>query len=120
MRYTDLPRVVAMGIATVLLVNLPHHWVVIYVGRNGCVEYFDPLGNLMPNEIAAWIDEHYGTHIENNIRVQGPLSKSCGHFCIYYASVRLCGVSVKQIYNVFTHNYVQNENVVTDYVKCFS
>ena len=82
-------------------------------------QYFDPQGNPMPLEIRDWISKHNMLLVVENKQVQGLYSKACGQFCLYYASRRLCGVSVNQIYNTFKHDLQRNDEVVIGYVNSF-
>ena len=81
------------------------------------MEYFDPLGNAMSSELGDWIWTHYGYYTGKVKRVQGPNSIACGQFCIYYLSMRLCGVNINKIYNTFTYNFKQNDVLVNSFVN---
>ena len=46
-----------------------------------------------------------------------PYSIACGQFCIYYTYMRLCGAGIDHIYNTFTNNFKQNDDIVNSFVN---
>ena len=79
--YTEMPSAV-MGPNTILIINLPGHWICLYVsGEQSTVEYFDPQGNPMPLEIRDWISKHNMLIVVEHKQVQD-YSKICGQLCL--------------------------------------
>ena len=62
------------------------HWVMNYIGEDGSVEYFDPLGEAPSSTI-----EHYlwricpNGYLKITTALQGSTSSNCGQFCLYYS-----------------------------------
>lgn len=67
------------------------HWICIYVLNAQHAEYFDSYGEL-PNPCLERYLNHYKYVRINLIQLQGYLSDSCGHYCIYF-SIKRCGGS---------------------------
>ena len=91
------------------------HWVAVFIGRNGRVEYFDSYGRRpMSPKMKAFCGTDY---IYNPKVVQSIFSALCGHFCIYFLAQRCSGKSVKNIIKQFDeNNALYNENLVLTFV----
>ena len=90
------------------------HWVAYHV-RNGRVEFFDSYGN-SPSyfRVLPDADKHNGK------RLQGLLSTTCGHYCVYYLLHRCRGYSMEEITGRFGNDLRDNDRAVAAYMKeCF-
>lgn len=87
------------------------HWVAVYLSANGNNEFFDSYGRCGYSEEGKW---KY-----NPVRIQGPLSKTCGQFCLYYLRERVRGHTMEEIIEVFENNYdwIENDKIVTQYIN---
>ena len=108
------PYVLPKGSLTI--VNTDMHWCVLYIPRNGHIEYFDPLGKIPTPEVSTFIRIQKLPYIYNNVRVQGPRSVACGSFCIVFSVMRLGGVKFDCIINMFSRSYFKNDQIVKDFV----
>lgn len=83
------------------------HWVAVYLSANGDHEFFDSYGRYGIAEKGNWMS--------NNKRLQGPLSKTCGQFCLYYLNQRVRGRSMEEIVEDFNvcRDWIENDQVVT-------
>ena len=83
------------------------HWQARFFECDGIPEHFDSYGR-QPQK---------GTYNYNSVRIQGPLSTTCGQYCLYYISHRARGRSMNEIVNDFSQDYVLNDLSVNDYVN---
>ena len=83
------------------------HWQARFFTTDGIEEHFDSYGR-QPLK---------GTFDYNSVRIQGPLSSSCGQYCLYYMCHRVRGRSMNDIVNDFSTDYVFNDLNVTEYVN---
>ena len=96
------------------------HWLVLYYPRVGPAEFFDSVGHgpgYYSWRLARYLKKQGGYYIHNRRRVQQAGTKSCGHFCLYYAYQRCSGRSMTQILRDFNHKRLDvNEKLVTEFV----
>ena len=93
------------------------HWVCYYIGEEGASEYFDPLGDPVPNnEIMRFIKRNsdgWQKTVRNTIAYQADGSSRCGDFCVFYLRNRLNGVSLCEIHALLSRNPAVNDGVVS-------
>jgi len=92
------------------------HWVAVFVGKNGLIEYFDSYGRRpMSPKMRAFCGRDY---VYNPKVVQSIFSQSCGQFCIYFLAQRCAGKSIEYIIGQFDDdNTVFNEMLVSSFVN---
>jgi len=101
---------------TVIIVNTHLHWCVIYLPRDGNIEYFDPLGRPPTPQVKDFIRLQQRPYVFNHTRVQGPYSVACGSFCIFYVTLRLYGIRMMTITRTFSRSYKMNDHIVKRFV----
>jgi hypothetical protein len=105
-------------IANVDPTNEPgRHWVAIYIGADGVGEFFDSYGRAPTGPFEKYLKRNCKKVVHNSARVQGPLSSSCGQFCIYYLCHRVRGWTMKNIVSDFCDNFSLNDISVVEYVN---
>ena len=52
--------------------------------------------------------------------MQGPLSATCGQYCIFYLLHRCKGMPLHEIVNMFTYDKELNDEMVNEYVRKIS
>ena len=93
------------------------HWVVIYIGEDGLVEHFDPLGEA-PNstiEHYLWSISPKG-YLKITTALQGSTSSNCGQFCLYYSYFRARNFGMQCIVNSLTLDHAFNDYIVDHFV----
>lgn len=93
------------------------HWMAYFIDAGGNSEFFDPLGNSIPNnEILRFVRrngcEGWPSVTWNSIPFQADTSWKCGAFCIHYLKNRLRGKSLCEIFATLSHNPEVNDAVV--------
>jgi hypothetical protein len=83
------------------------HWYAVFLDTDGRREVFDSYGR---TPSAMNVDY-------NPVRIQGPLSSTCGQFCLYYLCQKVRGRSMKEIVNDFSVDFVLNDMCVAEYVN---
>ena len=112
-RQSNLPE---LHINNMIVANTGNHWVCIYFPKHGQIEYFDPIGNKPTYEILQFLSKQKLPYIYNTKKIQGDRSIACGPFCILYASLRLADVKMKTITNLFSSDYVHNDDIAMNYL----
>ena len=99
------------------------HWCSIYINqydRNG--EFFDSYGNHQSyygKRFVDFLNRHCKRWTYNQSGLQGPLSATCGQYCIFYLLHRCKGIPLHDIVNMFTHDKELNDEMVNEYVTKF-
>ncbi|XP_059150009.1 uncharacterized protein LOC131936908 [Physella acuta] len=90
----ELPRVPAFQRPKAFIFNtstLPgEHWVCAFFPLTGPAEYFDPAGQKPRLEFVYFLNKHSRKWRRNVEPFQPPESWTCGQFCIFYLSLRIC------------------------------
>ena len=81
------------------------HWQARFIESDGSIEHFDSYGR------AAQTTSY------NSTRIQGPLSSSCGQYCLYYLCHKVRGRGMKEIVNDFSTDYVLNDLCITEFIN---
>ena len=100
-------------------ISLPgKHWVAIYLSAYGQHEFFDSYGRTQ-SVVIPTLRKQGVNWLENTIELQGPLSTTCGQYCLYYLSERCAGRDMKEIVNDFscTRDEIENDDMINDYVN---
>jgi len=94
------------------------HWVAIYVDGN-YGEYFDSLGRAPPDSIQKYLDRWCGganNWIFIDCQVQSVISRLCGHYCIYYCTLRSNAISLREIVTSLSKDTAFNDVLVHAFV----
>lgn len=85
------------------------HWIAFYISNDHC-EYFDSYG-LRPfiHEIKTFIEENVEKITYNSKCLQGANSHVCGHYVIFFAMCKMCGLSLRNILSLFSKTSVEND-----------
>ena len=87
------------------------HWV-CYRNLENIIEYFDPFGLLMPNEVLDYFHTSGKPIVYSLDEIQNRDSVLCGYWCLYYLNERQKGNSILDI----IHNpHFDNDN--SDFIK---
>ena len=97
-----------------LVINTRNHWVTIYIPSNGPLEFFDSLGNEPPPIIKEYIGNYY---VYNGKEIQSNNSTTCGAYCVLYGCLRLAGISMNDIIDLFSPCLHENDQMVVEYLK---
>ena len=95
------------------------HWVAFFVDHDDCMEYFDSYG-MVPfvKSFQKILKRSPNGWMYNTKRIQGPLSTTCGHYCVYFLLLRCRGYSLQDIVSVFDrHNLVENDITIADFIN---
>ena len=101
---------------TFIIVNTGLHWCVIYLPRDGNIEYFNPLGQTPTDRVKDFIRLQKRHYTFNPIIIQGPYSLACGCFCIFFVTLRLLTTNMTTIVNMFSNSFAINDNIVKRFV----
>ena len=109
-----LPKIIKKECGIINLDNMSGpgtHWVA-YRNINNIVEYFDPFGLLMPNEVLDYFHTSGKPIVYSMDEIQNRDSVLCGYWCLYYLLERQKGNSILDI----IHNpHFDNDN--SDFIK---
>lgn len=90
------------------------HWVALFVD-NYKLEYFDSYGQPPLTKFNYFLKDRRYTY--NNEQLQSVISTACGQYVIYYILQRCKRVSMQDIVNDFSDNYLENDIIVTDVIN---
>ena len=83
------------------------HWFGLFIHSDGSKEFFDSYGRPLQ-----------GTNCNyNSLRVQGPLSSTCGQYVLYYLCHKVRGRTMSSIVNDFSVDYIFNDLCVTEFIN---
>lgn len=94
--------------------KLGSHWILLYNSENSV--YFDSLGNPPVNDLVNLIPSMNKPVSYLAYRLQDYNSKTCGHFCIFFAHFLCKNVKFYEVVNMFSKvdlNY--NDLLVTEF-----
>ena len=100
------------------------HWVAIRIHKcNWRGEFFDPYG--YPPELYGLegflLRSVRGHWKANTVRIQGPLSFTCGHHCVMYCVFSLGGVAMEDYVKIFRDGAFQyNDRLALDFKRRLS
>jgi len=90
------------------------HWVLIYRNSSRHVEYFDSLGSRpIHQDIEAFLGDEYYTVTG---QTQDSWSSLCGHYCLFYISLRVRGMPMNDIMTMLYNSGSQSDNLVATYI----
>ena len=93
------------------------HWIAIYVDSEGIRgEYFDSLGREPHAIFRRYLQKNCEDWIYNERQIQSVASRFCGHYCVYYCTLRCHGVDLRRIVSHFTDDTGFNDVLVHDFV----
>ena len=95
------------------------HWVAVFINSDGTVDYFDSYGTAPLERIYQRILSLGHDAIRFNTRMlQGPGSRLCGLYCVYFLRMRSYGISMQVITNPFReYDFAYNETLIRNFVK---
>ena len=88
------------------------HWVCMYVGDDRRGEYFDSLGQPPTADFESYLNRHCFFWTFNKRQLQSVISSFCGHYCIYYCTLRCRGLDLVKIVRGFTTDTALNDALV--------
>lgn len=91
------------------------HWVAFYIHDETCI-FFDSYGNPPSGIFKKFVDKYALDY--NHHRLQGPLSSTCGQFCVYFLLHIVRGYSLNDIVSAFG-GFDDNDQAVTDFVNLY-
>lgn len=92
------------------------HWLAMYFDGQGKGIYFDSYGQGPCTIFEKFMEKNSYVWRYNTIRLQGPVSSTCGQYCIYFL-VHVCrGHSLKEVTDAFD-GHSDNDEAVTDFVN---
>ena len=101
------------------------HWVSFYLLSEREGDFFDsyghPPGSLDP-KFRKWmtsvVSKKNAQLFYNQRRVQGPLSSTCGHYCLYFLLLRARGVSSEDIIKRLGPEPMYSDFLVKQFIEC--
>ena len=89
------------------------HWV-CYRNLDSVVEYFDPFGLIMPNEVLKYFNTSGKPRVYSMDEIQNRNTVLCGYWCLYYLIERQQGFGILDV----IHNpHFDNGN--SDFIKSY-
>lgn len=95
------------------------HWVAVYLSLYGPHEFFDSYGRTQSVVAPIFRKPIVGHWLENPFELQGPLSTTCGQYCLYYLSERCAGRTLTEIVSDFSNaqDQIENDEWINDHVN---
>lgn len=93
------------------------HWIACYI-KNNVLETFDSYGH-SPGILSPFIKRYMNTFertLNNTKRLQSSETRVCGQYCFFYLMCRCRGFSMKDITNLFTHDFMLNDQFVYNFI----
>lgn len=99
--------------------NLPgKHWIAIYISSFKEGEFFDSFGCEPPQDVALWMNKFTNKWKKlNSVRLQNPLSTTCGKFVLLFVNERPIVNNYSSIRNRFVKDTVTNDDIVNQYFQ---
>ena len=92
------------------------HWIAIYIGADGCGEYFDSFGRKPDSHFELFLNKHCTRWIFNDKQLQHVNSRFCGNYCVFFCAYRSVGFSMRAILSWFSSNTRCNDALVHRFV----
>jgi len=92
------------------------HWIAIYVGDDGCGDFFDSFGRRPSLYLERYMNRNCLSWNFNDRQLQSVVSKFCGHYCIYFCILRSNGIDMRKIVRSFSSDTGLNDMLVHTYV----
>lgn len=116
----NLPSFVTGQYPQLFIINPGKHWVCIIFYSPSKAEYFDSLGKPVEfygSNLSKFIDDNSSNCTFIQRQLQSNISNVCGLYVVFFALMRLCcKMSMKQVYDMFTENVHENDQLVKLYV----
>ena len=94
------------------------HWVALFLGKHGKLEYFDSFGfRPLNQEIINFIQFNGDDYIYNSKQIQSNRSDTCGKYCVMFILFRSKNINYDTFLNIFKNNKSYNELLIN---KLFS
>ena len=94
------------------------HWVAIYFSQEGKGEYLDSYGipPLIPG-FYTFLEKNTVSWRFNDRTLQGPHSRVCGHYCVFYMLYRCRGRSMDSVVAMFDDDTNDNDDFVYRFIS---
>ena len=113
-----LPTAPTCFIANVDVATKPgSHWIAVFISGDGNGEVFDSYGRAPDKSLETYLKKYCKSIIHNSVRVQGPLSSTCGQYSLYFLCHRARGRAMRNIVTDFGSDFVLNDICVAEYTK---
>ena len=93
------------------------HWIAVFIDSEGVGECFDSYGRSPCESLNKYLKKYCKTILYNPVRIQGPLSSSCGQYCVYYLCHRARDRTMSKIVADFCSDFPLNDLSVADYIN---
>lgn len=93
------------------------HWIVIYISKKGCGEYFDSFGLPPQNKFFInFLNKNCVNYKYKKIMIQSIFSNFCGQFCIIYSYFKSLNKSLKTFLKMFnSKNLYANNSIIVNF-----
>jgi hypothetical protein len=95
------------------------HWVAVSINANGKATYFCSYGRPPTKQMTSWLQKHSKEWCSTTERLQSYQSTTCGAYCVIFLHFMSRDVALRDILDLFTNDYKENDNVVTAFVNGF-
>ena len=107
--------------------HLPgEHWLALTLEKEDTATFFDSFGfspdhAFYPPEILAFLRHRSKRILFPTKQLQHPLSFACGHHCVFYLYQRAKGLSLEQIFNLYSDGEegTENDDLVMEFVRSY-
>ena len=115
--FSSLPACYIMNTDPIALPG--RHWIAVYLSLYGPHEFFDSYGRQQSTVAPTIRGQGTTKWIENTIELQGPMSTTCGQYCLYYLSERCEGRMMTEILSDFscTRDCMENDILINEYMN---
>ncbi len=94
------------------------HWNAWYIDTDDCLDYFDSYGqNWSVNQYYIKFAKSMKCSNWNKTKIQGPLSSTCGQYCVYFLYWRSRGVPMTTITKAFADDGQENDYLVATFIN---
>ena len=96
------------------------HWVCLFIDESGEGDWFDSYGfgpEFYSSTFQRFMAKHCRLYQFSTVQLQDVSTTVCGPYCIYFLYCRARGMSYDEILAQFTQNHIQNDKMVTKFIK---
>ena len=113
-----LPHLPILFIVNTDSSNLPgEHWKAVYISSDKIGEVFDSLALPIGIYLQRWMNTFARKWTVTKVRVQNPLSATCGAFTLYFVLNRLKQKSMKECNSIFSKDLHANDVLIKAFVN---
>jgi hypothetical protein len=88
------------------------HWIAIYVGKEGCGEYFDSFGRAPNKHFKNYMNKNCRIWTFNKKQLQSRVSAFCGYYCCIFVMFKSKGFDMTKFIRLFTNDTGFNDVMV--------